>query len=52
MPTCFNDELLPGLNYNATDSGIFFDKFPNDKPRKRGGFTIQHTSSVGHYPWQ
>ena len=20
-----NDELLPGMNYNATDSGIFFD---------------------------
>ena len=23
-----NDELLPGLNYNATDSGIFFNEFP------------------------
>ena len=23
-----NDELLPGMNYNATDSGIFFDEFP------------------------
>ena len=26
-----HDELLPGINYNATDSGIFFDKFPNEK---------------------
>ncbi len=25
-----HDDLTPGLNYNATDSGIFFDKFPND----------------------
>ena len=24
-----NDELLPGMNYNATDSGIFFDEFPD-----------------------
>ena len=23
-----NDELLPGLNYNNTDSGIFFNEFP------------------------
>jgi len=23
-----NDELLPGMNYNAIDSGIFFDEFP------------------------
>ena len=23
-----NDELLTGLNYNATDSGIFFNEFP------------------------
>jgi len=27
-----HDELLPGLNFNATDSGIFFDKFPCHKP--------------------
>ena len=30
--TVLNDELLPGLNYNVTDSGIFFDKFPCHKP--------------------
>jgi Tfp pilus assembly protein PilX len=29
------DELLPGLNYNNTDSGIFFDEFPDAE----GGFT-------------
>ena len=23
-----NDELYPGMNYDATDSGIFFDEFP------------------------
>ncbi|MGB2561195.1 MAG: hypothetical protein ACPIG6_11420, partial [Akkermansiaceae bacterium] len=27
-----NDELVPGLNYDATTSGIFFDEFPNDLP--------------------
>jgi hypothetical protein len=33
-----HDELLPGFNYNVTDSGIFFDKFPNDKkPDTREG---------------
>ena len=25
-----NDELLPGMNYNATDSGVFFDLFPEN----------------------
>ena len=25
-----NDELLLGMNYDATTSGIFFDEFPND----------------------
>lgn len=31
-----NDELLPGMNYNATSSGIFFDEFPNDvRPDRR-----------------
>ena len=27
-----NDELLPGMNYDATTSGIFFDEFPDDTP--------------------
>jgi len=31
-----NDELLPGMNYNATDSGIFFDTFPEHQVNNAG----------------
>ena len=30
----FNDELRPGISYNATDSGIVFSSFPNKHGRK------------------
>jgi hypothetical protein len=34
-----NDELLPGMNYDATTSGIFFDEFP------------EYTSGGGFIGW-
>ena len=46
-----NDELLPGLNYNNTDSGIFFNEFPYDIPGIASRYNPS-TSRMEDYPWR
>ena len=35
-----NDELKPGMNYNVTDSGIFFDEFPDQNNTNWGPLVV------------
>jgi hypothetical protein len=43
-----NDELMPGMNYNATDSGIFFDQFPDESGGNWGPVVVP-SDEVGQY---
>jgi len=43
-----NDELKPGMNYNATDSGIFFEDFP-DQTGNEWGPVIVPSAEAGQY---
>ena len=40
-----NDELKPGMNYNVTDSGIFFDEFPDQNNRNWGPVVVPSTEA-------
>jgi hypothetical protein len=43
-----NDELKFGMNYNATDSGIFFDQFPNESGNNWGPIVVP-SAEAGQY---
>ncbi len=43
-----NDELIPGINYNATDSGIFFDEFP-DQNNSNWGPVVVPSAEAAQY---
>ncbi len=43
-----NDELLPGMNYNATDSGIFFDTFPDAGGGNWAAINVPTSESTSH----
>ena len=43
-----NDELLPGMNYNATDSGIFFDTFPDAGGGNWAAINVPTSESASH----
>ena len=43
-----NDELLPGMNYDVTESGIFFDEFPDETGGNWAPILVDSTQS-GQY---
>ena len=43
-----HDELFPGMNYNATTSGIFFDEFPDATGGNWAAVTVPSSESSDH----